>query len=127
LYPHAHQILIVSWIALVRFIAVTPRAGCWIRWLAGKWRGLSVAIKAIIFEASNEREAKSTLVATEAAIASNLNHPNIVATYSHDVKNMHAKSLGEEMQTFKFFLIQVRSDCTTLTFSRCALSATLMF
>jgi hypothetical protein len=76
---------------------------------AGKWRGLQVAIKAIIFEASSESDAKAMLIATEAAIASNLNHPNIVATYSHDVKTVprKGKALSHEMQTFKFFLIQV--------------------
>jgi hypothetical protein len=49
------------------------------------------------------------LVATEAAIASNLIHPNIVATYSHDVKTVQAKckALKQEMQMLKFLLIQV--------------------
>jgi hypothetical protein len=46
-------------------------------------------------------------VASEAAIASNLVHHNVVATYSHDICNV-SPSTGIELPVFKFYLIQVQ-------------------
>ena len=76
---------------------------------AGKWRGLHVAIKTIVFTAPDSK-AEGALVASEAAIASSLVHDNIVATYSHDLQMVAvgATSYGSELPVFKFFLIQAR-------------------
>jgi hypothetical protein len=77
---------------------------------AGEWRGLQVAIKTIVFQAS-EGDNRAALVASEAAIASNLAHRNIVATYSHDLRNVTGQSSRSvhELAVFKFYLIQVRT------------------
>jgi hypothetical protein len=71
---------------------------------AGQWRGLPVAIKTVLFQSSSG-DSQMALVASEAAIASNLVHPNIVATYSHDICNVSQG--GNELPIFKFYLIQV--------------------
>ena len=76
---------------------------------AGQWRGLDVAIKTVIFS-SNQSDQQTQVVATEAAIASNLSHKNIVATYHHDILDV-AKAVGNELGVYKFYLIQVRLTC----------------
>ena len=48
---------------------------------AGTWRGLSVAIKSVFFNATGNRSMQ--LAAEEASIAYNLHHPCIVTVYSH--------------------------------------------
>eukprot|EP00892_Ulva_mutabilis_P002024 jgi/Ulvmu1/11822/UM080_0033.1 len=70
----------------------------------GQWRGLEVAIKTVIFSSSRDDE-ETAVVASEAAIASNLGHRNVVATYSHDILDV-AKAVGHELAVFKFYLIQ---------------------
>jgi hypothetical protein len=45
-------------------------------------------------------------VASEAAIASNLHHRNVVAAYSHNVHSV-ASEVGHELGIYKFVLIQV--------------------
>ena len=52
---------------------------------AGQWRGLDVAIKTVTLEGAPSSSQKGR-ASREAAIASNLVHPNIMATYSHDVQ-----------------------------------------
>jgi hypothetical protein len=77
---------------------------------AGEWRGLEVAIKTVIFQSSN-KESKASAIASEAAIATNLTHRNIVATYAHDICNVTgaaAEVEGAELDIYKFYLIQVR-------------------
>lgn len=79
---------------------------------AGQWRGLEVAIKTVIFSSSGG-DGETELVASEAAIASNLGHPNVVATYSHDILDISkatTSTAGPELSVFKFYLIQVRAD-----------------
>jgi hypothetical protein len=69
---------------------------------------VEVAIKTVIFQnAVNEH--MTAVVASEAAIASNLTHCNIVATYSHDICNISAAngSGSHELDIYKFYLIQV--------------------
>lgn len=70
---------------------------------SGKWRGLEVAIKTVIFSGVDQNTA---LVASEAAIASNLSHENVVSTYSHDIVDVQ-KAIGPEQGIYKFYLIQV--------------------
>lgn len=67
-----------------------------------------MAVKTIIFQAA-AGDARAALVASEAAIASNLNHRNVVATYSHDLRSVSETGpKGKaELGIFKFFLIQV--------------------
>ncbi|GIL74765.1 hypothetical protein Vretifemale_4685, partial [Volvox reticuliferus] len=53
----------------------------------GTWRGLDVAVKVIEFQdraAGNERLQARAM--TEAAIAANIQHANIVTTYSYDIR-----------------------------------------
>lgn len=57
--------------------------------LAGQWKGLQVAVKTITFQdriyGGDKQQHRAVL---EAAISSNLNHPNVVITYSYDIKPM---------------------------------------
>lgn len=73
---------------------------------AGEWRGLPVAIKTVVFQSGAEGS-DLQLIASEAAIASNLAHRNIVATYNHDVRTLHVTD-GSELPSYKFYLVQVR-------------------
>jgi hypothetical protein len=68
---------------------------------------LQVAIKTVVFQ-SDLVDAPISRVASETVIASNLIHPNIVATYSHDISAVGKTSDGEpELGVYKFYLIQV--------------------
>ena len=71
---------------------------------AGEWRGLEVAIKTIVFESGVE-DNQTARVASEAAIASNLVHSNVVSTYSHSIASVGDR-VGNELEVFKFYLIQ---------------------
>lgn len=71
----------------------------------GLWQGREVAIKTVVFE-SGARSGQTALVASEAAIASNLVHNNIVKTYKHDVRTI-SDAQGLELGIFKLFLVQV--------------------
>jgi hypothetical protein len=64
-----------------------------------------VAIKTVVFTSAGG-DAQAALVASEAAIAYNLSHRNVVATYSHDILDVQ-KSAGPELGIYKFYLIQV--------------------
>ena len=64
-----------------------------------------MAIKTVIFQSCGGDQ-QANVVATEAAIATNLVHPNVVATYSHDVLDV-AEAVGNELGVYKFYLIQV--------------------
>jgi hypothetical protein len=77
----------------------------------GEWRGLEVAIKTVIFQSSH-KEKKASAIASEAAIATNLTHRNVVATYAHDICNVTGDGStraieGAELDIYKFYLIQV--------------------
>lgn len=60
----------------------------------------------MVFE-SDARDNQTALVASEAAIASNLVHRHIVATYWHDVRTV-SDARGLELGIFKLCLVQVR-------------------
>jgi hypothetical protein len=64
-----------------------------------------VAIKTVVFQ-GGEDESQSALIVSEAAIASNLFHRNVVATYCHDIRSLVGTS-GKEAGVFKFYLLQV--------------------
>jgi hypothetical protein len=66
-----------------------------------------VAIKTVLFQ-SGPGDNQTAVVASEAAIASNLVHDNVVATYSHDICKVESKGVGNELAVFKFYLVQVR-------------------
>lgn len=74
----------------------------------GEWRGLEVAIKTVIFQ-SDESDNTMSRLASEAAIASNLSHANVVAMYSHDICTV--SSDANELDIYKFYLIQVCLLC----------------
>ena len=81
---------------------------------------MEVAIKTVLLE-GDPHDRATTAVAREAAIACNLSHPNVVATYSHDVVCLHSANLPAGgggaaaawpdvgADAFRFYLIQVRS------------------
>jgi hypothetical protein len=73
---------------------------------AGDWRGLAVAVKTVVFQ-SDLWDGPITRVASETVIASNLVHPNIVATYSHDISTVGKAAGDPELGVYKFYLIQV--------------------
>lgn len=73
---------------------------------AGAWRGLEVAIKTVVFQSAGADE-QMAQVASEAAIASNLSHRNVVATYSHDIVDV-VRAVGPEPGFYKFYLVQAR-------------------
>ena len=80
---------------------------------AGEWRGLEVAIKTVVFQ-SDERDNQLAAISSEAAIASNLAHANIVATYSHDIHGVPtASDCGNELGIYKFYLVRPVPACHT--------------
>lgn len=68
-----------------------------------------------VFQSSQE-DAQLSSIASEAAIASNLHHTNVVTTYAHDLCLLrdtggaadHALAETREDSVFKFYLVQVR-------------------
>jgi hypothetical protein len=68
-----------------------------------------VAIKTVVFSSAGDDQ-QMGLVASEAAIASNVTHPNVVATYGLDIVDI-VKAVAPEPGVFKFYLIQVRFLC----------------
>lgn len=66
---------------------------------------MEVAIKTVVLS-SDDAEQVTSSVAREAAIATNLGHANVVATYSHDVCVLAAPS-ARELGVCKIYLIQV--------------------
>lgn len=64
-----------------------------------------MAIKTVLFSSAGADQSLK-LVASEAAIASNMSHENVVATYSHDVVDVQSTT-GPELGIYKFYLIQV--------------------
>jgi hypothetical protein len=85
-----------------------------VRVSAGEWHRLPVAVKTVVFQGGSEN-AHASLVASEAAIATNMKHKNVVGTYSHDLRNIsQPASVGVEQSVFKFYLLQVRSDVPAL-------------
>lgn len=94
---------------------------------AGCWRGLQVAIKTIVFE-SAPLEHQTATIASEAAIASNLSHRNVVGTYSHDIRAIDAAMQTNELSLFKFYMIQAccRPFLPPSAHIRCALCLCLV-
>ena len=65
-----------------------------------------MAVKTVVFQGGIDN-AHANLVASEAAIAINMKHKNIVGTYSHDLRNItERESVGPEQSVFKFYLLQ---------------------
>eukprot|EP00892_Ulva_mutabilis_P006168 jgi/Ulvmu1/3923/UM018_0146.1 len=82
----------------------------------GQWRGLEVAVKMVTFNGEgchgnvpgcggSGGGSNTALIASEAAIASNLVHANVVATYAHDVRAVR-NSHGAEVGVYELCLIQ---------------------
>lgn len=57
---------------------------------AGTWKGMPVAVKAIMFPATTVRSD----IAKEMAVGTSLNHPNIVSIYTHVVKQLSVNNSG---------------------------------
>ncbi|KAL6752544.1 hypothetical protein V8C86DRAFT_584686 [Haematococcus lacustris] len=62
----------------------------------GTWKGLTVAVKTLVFTAlpSMPVSKRQQRAMTEAAICRTMQHPNIVATYAYDLQVLHAASGG---------------------------------
>ncbi|GFH10751.1 protein kinase domain-containing protein [Haematococcus lacustris] len=73
---------------------------CWLLSVAccltGTWKGLTVAVKTLVFTAlpSMPVSKRQQRAMTEAAICRTMQHPNIVATYAYDLQVLHAASGG---------------------------------
>ena len=65
-----------------------------------------MAIKTVVFQ-TGPAESQLAKVASEAAIASNLHHENVVMTYAHDICRVEAAAAAtNELTLFKFYLVQ---------------------
>lgn len=90
-----------------------------------------MAIKTVVFQ-KGEDDAYTSLVASEAAIASNLVHKNVVTTYSHDIRNIIVGP-GPEHSIYKFYLLQVNLSAllhmlsSEITCIGCTLQASACF
>jgi hypothetical protein len=69
-----------------------------------------VAIKSTIFEVPRG-EGPPAATASEAAIASTLVHPNVVATYAHELRSVGSpvESAVSELAVYRLYLVQVCS------------------
>lgn len=65
----------------------------------GLWRGLTVAIKSLVFTVlpAQPMTRRQQRAMTEAAICRTLQHPNIVATYSYDLQTLQASGVPGNM------------------------------
>ena len=72
----------------------------------GTWQGLNVAVKIVVFQGIHATDTTMRVAAAEASIAYNLTHPNIVATYSHELKQMKDEEVGR-VSCWRLCLIQV--------------------
>ncbi|GMH33731.1 hypothetical protein BSKO_01565 [Bryopsis sp. KO-2023] len=83
----------------------------------GKWRELPVAVKTIVFRGhQNDSQERQQAAIREVAITSGLAHPNVVCTYSYDIKRLtdsEADPNGQNWDTFvdwKLYIIQEYCD-----------------
>lgn len=65
-----------------------PRPG--VTLVAGIWRELDVAVKTIVFRGEYDSKDYHQRAIREVAITSGLAHPNVVCTYSYDIKRLQA-------------------------------------
>lgn len=77
----------------------------------GTWKGIVVAIKTITFQdkvfGGDKAQSKALM---EAAISGSILHPNLVATYSHDLKPLQSPGMASTnmVSDWKLYIIQVR-------------------
>ncbi|EFJ50908.1 hypothetical protein VOLCADRAFT_116621, partial [Volvox carteri f. nagariensis] len=64
----------------------------------GTWRGLPVAVKSMVFNSDSSARQQGRVL-MEAAISSNLAHPNIVTTYSYELREVEHElaSISQEL------------------------------
>jgi hypothetical protein len=75
---------------------------------AGTWKGLEVAMKTVVFEGlPNGSMTPPAAAASEVAIASDLVHGNLVATYAHRQRTLIGGD-ANELRVLKLYLIQAR-------------------
>lgn len=67
----------------------------------GIWRELDVAVKTIIFRGEHDSKDYHQRAIREVAITSGLAHPNVVCTYSYDIKRLQAGSMEARLQGLK--------------------------
>jgi len=66
----------------------------------GVWRELEVAVKTIVFRGEGNKDFHQQAI-REVAITSGLAHPNVVCTYSYDIKRLQPGSLEARVQGLK--------------------------
>lgn len=88
----------------------------------GLWRELQVAVKTIIFRGSQrDKHDRQQAAIREVAITSGLTHPNVVCTYSYDVKRLvttgensqvahREMGIWDDFSDFKLYIIQEYCD-----------------
>lgn len=67
----------------------------------GIWRELDVAVKTIVFRGEYDSKDYHQRAIREVAITSGLAHPNVVCTYSYDIKRLQAGSLEARVAGLK--------------------------
>jgi len=78
----------------------------------GKWRSMTVAIKALMFQDAGAAKRVRQRAITEAAINTLLTHANIVNTYAYDLRPVEATGLpdGKLAAHWKLYIIQEFCD-----------------
>lgn len=67
----------------------------------GVWRELDVAVKTIVFRGDYDSKNYHQNAIREVAITSGLAHPNVVCTYSYDIKRLQAGSMEARVSGLK--------------------------
>lgn len=99
--------------------------GAWGTVYKGKWQGLTVAVKTVLFTEHTSVQGKvpeKPRAIMEAAVSTAISHPNLVATYFYDMKPItHDYESGEGLQVspptnatkdWKLFLVQEYCNAT---------------
>lgn len=83
----------------------------------GKWRNMTVAIKALMFQDAGSAKRVRQRAITEAAINTLLTHTNIVNTYAYDLRPVEANGLPDHKLAahWKLYIIQEFCDSGSLS------------
>uniref|UniRef100_A0A7S3R8X6 Protein kinase domain-containing protein n=1 Tax=Dunaliella tertiolecta TaxID=3047 RepID=A0A7S3R8X6_DUNTE len=100
--------------------------GAWGAVYKGSWKGLTVAVKTVLFtaraDAGNKPIPIEARAVMEAAVCLSLSHPNIVSTYHYDIKqvshnesgdkkSLHVEGSADMLEDWKLFLVLEYCHC----------------
>uniref|UniRef100_A0A7S3VTP2 Protein kinase domain-containing protein n=1 Tax=Dunaliella tertiolecta TaxID=3047 RepID=A0A7S3VTP2_DUNTE len=100
--------------------------GAWGAVYKGSWKGLTVAVKTVLFTARADEVNKAipneTRAVLEAAVCISLSHPNIVSTYHYCIKqvrhnenddkiSLHVEGSADVLEDWKLFLVLEYCHC----------------